>query len=129
MGLVLMKRKLRFSFFIIFVGVNITFFPQHFLGINGIPRRYSDYPDAYIFWNVISSLGSLISLFAVMYFLMLIWEGIIMKNSNFRVYYVGRSLEWINNVPPMNHTFNQLNMLRDYCQCGGRYIFKMRRLL
>lgn len=128
-GIVFNEKKTKIQFFIIFVGVNITFFPQHFLGINGIPRRYSDYPDAFVFWNVISSLGSLISLFAVMYFLILIWEGLLLKNSNFSLYYVGRSLEWINNVPPINHTFNQLRILRNYCQYEVLYIFKILHLL
>lgn len=124
-GVVFNEKKVKVQFYIIFLGVNVTFFPQHFLGMNGIPRRYSDYPDAYVCWNIISSLGSLISLFAVVYILILIWEGLLLKNSNFRIYYVGRSLEWNNGVPPINHTFNQLNILRNYCQHEGRFIFKM----
>jgi len=56
-----------------FVGVNLTFFPQHFLGLQGIPRRYSDYPDSISAWNVVRSSGSLIRIVGALLFTGTMW--------------------------------------------------------
>lgn len=58
----------RAHFWLFFYGVNITFFPMHFLGIAGMPRRISDYPDIYYGWNSIASFGSLLSVVSLFFF-------------------------------------------------------------
>nr|BAV81403.1 cytochrome c oxidase subunit I [Dracunculus medinensis] len=62
-------------FFVVFVGANLTFFPLHFAGLHGFPRKYVDYPDIYSFWNVISSYGSMLSLFGALMFLVVLFDS------------------------------------------------------
>ncbi len=64
-------------FWLFFLGVNVTFFPMHFLGLAGMPRRIPDYPSAYKEWNFLASFGSYISLFSLFLFLVLMYETII----------------------------------------------------
>lgn len=64
-------------FWTLFIGTNITFFPQHFLGLAGMPRRIHDYPDSYLHWNFVSSFGSLISVMSVIIFFYLLYVSII----------------------------------------------------
>jgi len=73
------------QFLIIFVGVNITFFPQHFLGLSGIPRRYSDYSDRILFWNIVSSYGAFVSFFGGVIIIFIVWEAFSSKRSLIRI--------------------------------------------
>jgi len=102
---------IKIQFFSIFTGVNLTFFPQHFLGLNGIPRRYSDYPDAFTTWNIVSSLGSLVSFISIIIFIWIIWER--MRTSRPIIYSnsIASSIEWINASPIRDHTFNQVTLI------------------
>ena len=106
-GLNINPKALKIQFISIFIGVNITFFPQHFLGLNGIPRRYSDYPDSFTTWNIISSLGSLISFISVIMFIWIIWEALSSSRSQVFVNNTNSSIEWLNRYPVTEHTFNQ----------------------
>jgi len=98
---------LKIQFTAIFIGVNLTFFPQHFLGLNGIPRRYSDYPDSFTRWNIVSSIGSNVSMLSVILLIFIIWESLSSKRHTILSQQSPVRAEWPINYPPENHTFNQ----------------------
>ena len=112
-GLSINESWLKVQFIIIFFGVNLTFFPQHFLGLAGIPRRYSDYPDAYTTWNIISTLGSTISIIGILIFLFIIWERFITHRNQIHTLQFRTSIEWFQNIPPTEHSYNELPLLTD----------------
>nr|AGZ04879.1 cytochrome oxidase subunit I [Sarcophaga misera]AGZ04881.1 cytochrome oxidase subunit I [Sarcophaga misera]AGZ04883.1 cytochrome oxidase subunit I [Sarcophaga misera]AGZ04885.1 cytochrome oxidase subunit I [Sarcophaga misera] len=110
-GLTLNTKMLKSQFTIMFMGVNLTFFPQHFLGLAGMPRRYSDYPDAYTTWNVISTIGSTISLLGILYFFFIIWESLVSQRQVMFPVQLNSSIEWLQNTPPAEHSYSELPLL------------------
>lgn len=129
LGLYYNERLGQIQFFTLFIGANITFMPQHFLGLNGMPRRIPNYPDAYYGWNLVSSFGSIISLLSLVLFFYVIYNqlyyGLENKNtvavanlyepdfSESNLIFVNEnnndkamSIEWITSTPPALHTFN-----------------------
>jgi len=67
----------KIHFWMFFIGVNVTFFPMHFLGLHGMPRRIPDYPDIYNFWNLIASFGSYLSLISSFFFFFIVFEALV----------------------------------------------------
>ena len=111
-------------FWVLFAGVNFTFFPQHFLGLQGMPRRVSDYPDAFTGWNFISSIGSVISVAATALFLQIVYLQLVkgkaiygyiwavpqLFSDYFRILKdrCSPGLEWALHNPPKPHAFTSL---------------------
>jgi cytochrome c oxidase subunit 1 len=109
-------------FWTTFIGVNITFFPQHFLGLAGMPRRIPDYPDAYAGYNYISSFGSYVSVFAIIIFFVVVYETLtnletcpvnpwVFDQTTDSKYEL--TLEWVVGSPPGFHTFDELPLIKD----------------
>jgi len=111
-------------FWVLFTGVNLTFFPQHFLGLQGMPRRISDYPDAFTGWNFISSIGSIISVAATALFLHIVYLQLVKGKAIFGYPWAvpqlfsdylrilkdkcAPGLEWALSNPPKPHAFTSL---------------------
>ncbi len=101
-------------FWLMFIGVNIVFFPQHFLGLQGMPRRYIDYPEAFAYWNHISSLGYLITVAGVFVFLIMLVEMfMVRRKAGANPWGEGATtLEWTLSSPPPFHQFNELPVIK-----------------
>ncbi len=97
-------------FWLTFIGVNLVFFPQHFLGLAGMPRRYADYPDAFAGWNYVSSIGAYISVFAAFFFIFVIIEAFVKSRKALKNPWGkgATTFEWKLSSPPPFHSFNDL---------------------
>ena len=113
-GYMYSERIGKLHFWVTFVGVNLVFFPQHFLGLAGMPRRYVDYPDAYAGWNMVSSIGSYISAISVFIFLAGVWLAFRQKRvAEANPWGEGATtLEWTLPSPPPFHQFETLPRIK-----------------
>ena len=101
-------------FWVTFIGVNLTFFPMHFLGLAGMPRRYPDYPDAFAGWNHVASMGSYIGGLSVLIFFYVVFRTFTSKVAVAGNYWGegATTLEWTVSSPPPFHTFEELPSVR-----------------
>lgn len=110
-GVTFNEKLLKSQFFIIFIGVNLTFFPQHFLGLNGIPRRYSEYPDCFLNFNFLRSFGSIISSLAIILLILIFFESLLTNRFILIIDYQNTISEFLNFSVPLNHTFNSSTLI------------------
>lgn len=104
----------KLHFWTTFIGVNITFFPMHFLGLNGMPRRYPDYPDAFAGWNYVASIGSYISFASTIFFVLLVFYSLFRGKKAASNYWGegATTLEWTLSSPPPFHAFEELPKIK-----------------
>jgi cytochrome c oxidase subunit 1 len=104
----------KLHFWLTFIGVNIVFFPQHFLGLAGMPRRIPDYPDAFADWNFISSIGAYISGFGTLVFFFGVAQAFMRRqHAAANPWGAGATtLEWTLPSPPPFHQYNELPLVR-----------------
>ncbi|NHF73361.1 cytochrome c oxidase subunit I [Paracoccus xiamenensis] len=107
----------KLHFWMMFIGANLTFFPQHFLGRQGMPRRYIDYPDAFAYWNNLSSMGAYLSFASFLFFIGIVFYTLfagkrVTENNYWNEY--ADTLEWTLPSPPPEHTFEQLPKREDW---------------
>jgi cytochrome c oxidase subunit 1 len=107
----------KLHFWMMFIGANITFFPQHFLGRQGMPRRYIDYPEAFAYWNYVSSLGAFLSFASFLFFIGVIFYSLfygrrVTENNPWNEW--ADTLEWTLPCPPPEHTFETLPKQSDW---------------
>ncbi len=97
----------KLHFWATFIGVNLLFFPQHFLGLAGMPRRIPDYPDAYAGWNAISSYGAYLSFGATIFFVFVVFYTLLAGRKVGANYWGegAKTLEWSLSSPPPFHQF------------------------
>jgi cytochrome c oxidase subunit 1 len=104
----------KWHFWLTFIGVNVVFFPQHFLGLAGMPRRIADYPDAFAGWNMVSSLGSYVSaLGTLVFFFGMAYAFMRKERAADNPWGAGATtLEWTLPSPPPFHQYNELPLIK-----------------
>ncbi|MEE2694959.1 MAG: cytochrome c oxidase subunit I [Pseudomonadota bacterium] len=104
----------KIHFWMVFIGVNLTFFPMHFSGLAGMPRRVPDYPDAFAGWNYVSSIGAYISVFSAFFFIFILIEAFSKgrKAQNNPWGKGATTFEWKLSSPPPFHTFDELPKIK-----------------
>jgi cytochrome c oxidase subunit I len=102
-------------FWIMFIGVNIVFMPQHFLGLQGMPRRIVDYASGYSYWNLFSSIGYAITVVGVLVFLIMLVEAVVRRRkADANPWGEGATtLEWTLSSPPPYHQFEELPVIKE----------------
>jgi cytochrome c oxidase subunit 1 len=100
----------KLHFWLTFVGINLVFFPQHFLGLAGMPRRYQDYPEAFAGWNFVSSIGAFVTLAGVLAFVLVVIKTFGSKEkAESNPWGAGATtLEWTLPSPPNFHSYEEL---------------------
>src|SRR2546421_4189134 len=103
----------KIHFWTTFIGVNLTFFPMHFLGLAGMPRRIADYPDAFAGWNYIASIGAFISFASTLWFLFVVFNTLFAgKKAAANPWGEGATtLEWHQPSPPPFHSYDELPVI------------------
>nr|YP_011004216.1 cytochrome c oxidase subunit I [Elthusa poutassouiensis]WPS93551.1 cytochrome c oxidase subunit I [Elthusa poutassouiensis] len=110
-GVTMNNLMLKLQFLFMFVGVNMIFFPQHFLGLTGMPRRYTDYPDMLLSWNLISTVGTFISSMSMIMFILIILEALLVKRPIMFPLYLNSSVEWAHQTPPLDHSYPEIPLI------------------
>jgi cytochrome c oxidase subunit 1 len=106
----------KLHFWLTFIGANVLFFPQHFLGLAGMPRRYVDYPDAYAYWNWWSSVGSYITAAGTLVFILAMLYAYFVarqKAANNPWGPAATTLEWQLPSPPAFHSYERLPEIKE----------------
>ena len=111
-------------FWMTFLGVNVTFFPMHFLGLSGMPRRIPDYPDAFAGWNALCSFGSYVSVVGILVFFAVVYFTFTSdqkcSNSPWIPEEETTTLEWALQSPPAFHTFDELPAIKETMENNTR---------
>ena len=111
-GLTYLEQRGQVHFWVLFIGVNLTFLPMHMLGLGGMPRRMFDYANCFSGWNRVCSFGAMVSFMSVL----LLSTGIVQNktcvHTNQTPMVCATTLEWLLPYTPASHAFSQLPVLR-----------------